>query len=223
MNYEYKMSQEKKTNSTTLYLTEIFYSIQGEGSDAGYPCVFVRLSGCDLRCSWCDTEYSFKRGEPHTLEEILRQVASYGVSRVEVTGGEPLLQKGVFELMDLLVKRGYRVLLETGGHRDLQNVNPAVVKIMDIKCPDSAMSERNRFDNLKLLNPAQDLVKFVLASRQDYDYAKEIIGEHDIPLGIIHFSVVKDRVEPHRIATWMLEDRLDVRLILQLHKMLDLP
>ena len=212
------MTQEKDF----LYLTEIFYSIQGESNDAGYPCVFVRLSGCDLRCSWCDTEYSFTKGKRYSFHEILSEVEAYGVSRVEITGGEPLLQLQVIELMKVLLEKGHRVLIETGGHRDVANIPAEVVKVLDVKCPSSGESDHMRWENFQHLQ-SHDVVKFVIASKEDYDYACQILKEHQLPLDQVHFSVVKTAVDPHQVAQWMLDDRVEVKFQLQLHKLIDVP
>lgn len=220
------MELQKGQQNTTpkikdyLFLTEIFYSIQGESNDAGYPCVFVRLSGCDLRCTWCDTEYSFGKGKKTTFDEILAQVREYGVKRVEITGGEPLLQIQVVDLMAILVKAGYRVLIETGGHRDVSEVPREVVKIMDIKCPDSGMGDTFVWENLDYLGK-EDVLKFVVASRKDYEFARNTVRERNLNPDQVHFSVVREKVDPHDVANWMLEDRVEVKLQLQLHKFLD--
>ncbi|RME79534.1 MAG: radical SAM protein [Planctomycetota bacterium] len=210
-------------NQQELYITEIFYSIQGESFDAGYPCVFVRLSGCDLRCIWCDTEYSFKRGQRMSFAEILDQVESYGVHRVEITGGEPLLQKNSISFMEILLEKGFRVLLETGGHRSLSEVPKDVIKIMDLKCPGSGMEKKNLYSNLQFLIPHQDQVKFVLANRNDYEFAKKKIQKHSIPLDMVLLSPVWESLPPRDLAKWVLEDRLEVKIQLQLHKILSLP
>ncbi|RME03895.1 MAG: radical SAM protein [Planctomycetota bacterium] len=217
-----KRKGKVKTTKTILYITEIFYSIQGESNDAGYPCVFVRLSGCDLRCHWCDTEYSFRRGKKMELEEILSEIQRYPVRRVEITGGEPLLQKGVYPLLKALIKKGYRTLLETGGHRDIADVPRGVIKVLDIKCPDSGMAERMHWQNLAYLSE-KDVIKFVIASRKDYEYAKKIIQEYSLNTEQVHLSPVVASLSPHRLAKWMLEDALEVRLQPQLHKWLEVP
>lgn len=203
-----------------LRITEIFYSIQGESTWAGQPCVFVRLTGCDLRCVWCDTEYSFHGGSRLSIDAIVDQVEAYPTRLVEVTGGEPLLQPGVHDLMARLLDSGRTVLLETGGHRDLSPVDPRVTIICDVKCPDSGMVERNLWRNLDLLKP-RDEIKFVVASRRDYLWARDLTRERE--LGWKHtvlFSPVWGCVEPRDLAEWILEDRLEVRFQLQLHKLL---
>ncbi|GAB4255193.1 MAG: 7-carboxy-7-deazaguanine synthase QueE [Acidobacteriota bacterium] len=203
-----------------LYVTEIFHSIQGESCYQGRPCVFVRLTGCDLRCSWCDTTYAFSGGRRMTVEEILDAVAAFGCRLVEVTGGEPLLQAQAPALIRRLADAGHHVLVETGGHRDISVVDSRAVVILDVKCPDSGMSDRNDWANLERLRP-RDEVKFVLASRRDYDWAKEILARHpSLREHPILFSPVWSQLPPAELAEWILADRLDVRLQLQLHKIL---
>lgn len=203
-----------------LYVTEIFYSIQGESSYQGRPCVFVRLTGCDLRCSWCDTTYAFSGGERMTLEQIVERVGRFRCSLVEVTGGEPLLQPQAPALITLLADSGYQVLVETGGHRDISVVDPRAVVVLDIKCPDSGMSDRNDWQNLERLRP-HDEVKFVVASRHDYDWAKEVLQRHPaLRNHTVLFSPVWSQLSPADLAAWILADRLDARLQLQLHKIL---
>jgi 7-carboxy-7-deazaguanine synthase len=204
----------------SLVVNEIFFSIQGESVFAGEPCVFVRLAHCDLRCKWCDTEYAFDKGRKLSIEEILGQVLAYPTQLVEITGGEPLLQKGVYTLIGRLLAVDKRVLIETGGHRDISQVDHRATLIYDIKCPDSGMSHRNRWENLSLLR-AHDQIKFVLASRRDYDWAKEKIKSHQLtPNYTVLLSPVWDTLPPDRLASWILEDGLQVRIQLQLHKIL---
>src|SRR5690606_474573 len=198
---------------------EIFHSIQGESTHAGRPCVFVRLTACDLRCSWCDTPYAFTEGRKMTLEDVLADVASRGTRLVEITGGEPLLQKDVYPLMQALLDAGYEVLLETGGHVPLTDVPAGVKKIVDVKCPGSGESDRNHWDNLTMIG-AGDEVKFVIRDRDDYEYARRVVDEHRL-LGrvtAVHFSPVHGVLEPRVLAEWVLADRLTVRVQLQLHK-----
>lgn len=203
-----------------LKIYEIFYSIQGESTFAGRPCVLVRLTGCQMRCSWCDTEYAFHGGGWQTLPEVLAAVAAFGCPLVEVTGGEPLLQPGCLPLLSALCDAGYEVLLETGGGLDIAPVDARVRRILDIKCPGSGESENNRWENLADLR-ATDEVKFVVAGRGDYDWAKGVIAERglagDCPL---HFSPVWESCPPAELASWILADRLPVRLTLQQHKIL---
>ena len=202
-----------------LTVNEIFYSIQGESSYAGLPCVFVRLTACDLRCSWCDTAYAFHEGRKRDLEDVLKDVASYGCRLVEVTGGEPLLQPEVYPLMQRLLDEGHEVLLETGGHISLERVPTGVVRIMDVKCPGSGESGRMDWGNLARLGP-RDEVKFVIANRADYDYAKDVIVRYDLPprVASILFSPTHGQLPASDLAAWVLADRLAVRVQLQVHK-----
>ncbi len=206
--------------SRMLRVNEIFHSIQGESTRAGEPCVFVRLTGCNLRCVWCDTAYAFHEGTEMSLAAILEQVAAHGCRMVEVTGGEPLLQDEVIPLLKELVARGHEVLLETGGSLPIEHVPPGVRRILDIKCPASGESARNRWENLDHLRDGDEL-KFVLANRGDYDWAAALIDERGLagrcPL---LFSPVHGDLPPADLAGWVLEDRLPVRVQLQLHKLL---
>ncbi|HLV02311.1 MAG TPA: radical SAM protein [Acidobacteriota bacterium] len=204
----------------SLTVNEIFFSIQGESSYAGLPCVFVRLTYCNLRCSWCDTEYAFYEGEKQDVETIIEKVCAYPCDLVEVTGGEPLLQKNVHLLIKGLLDRGKKVLIETGGQVDISTVDSRATLIYDIKCPDSGMSDRNRWENLEILRP-QDEVKFVIASRRDYEWARDQICR--IPSWkerVILLSPVWGGLEPRLLADWVLEDSLPVRIQLQVHKIL---
>jgi 7-carboxy-7-deazaguanine synthase len=203
-----------------LKIWEIFYSIQGESTFAGRPCVLVRLTGCQMRCSWCDTEYAFHGGEWMSLPQVMEKVAAFGCPLVEVTGGEPLLQKACLPLLTALGDAGYEVLLETGGGLDIAPVDPRVRRIVDIKCPASGEAENNRWGNLAALRPT-DEVKFVVAGREDYDWAKGVIAERKLA-GVcpIHFSPVWETCPPAELAAWILADRLPVRLTLQQHKIL---
>ena len=201
-----------------MKVNEIYRSIQGESSYAGLPCVFVRLTYCNLRCSWCDTEYAFYEGKDYTVEEVLREVESFDCPLVELTGGEPLLQEEVFPLMDELVGRGYTVLLETGGSLDVGQVNPRVVKILDLKCPGSGESQRNLYGNLAKLQ-SRDEVKFVIGDRADYLWARKALQEHQLTDRCsVLFSTVFEKLPPRQLAEWLLEDNLKVRLQLQMHK-----
>lgn len=203
-----------------LQVNEIFYSIQGESSFAGRPCVFVRLTGCNLRCEWCDTAYAFHEGRRMGLDEILLAVEGHPARLVELTGGEPLLQPGALTLMRQLADRGWTVLLETGGSLELAGLDPRVVRIVDVKCPSSGESERNLWSNLAVLR-AEDEVKFVLADRADFDYAVRVVEERLRAFGgPVLFSPVWGRLEPATLARWILESGLSVRLQLQLHKLL---
>lgn len=203
-----------------LRVTEIFLSLQGESSWVGTPCVFVRLTGCDLRCVWCDTEYAFHGGSRRSAASVAEEVLAYPVELVEITGGEPLLQPAIHELMAQLLNAGRTVLLETGGHRDLSPVDPRVIVICDIKCPDSGMADRNLWSNLDLLKP-NDEIKFVIASRSDYEWARQVTLERGLHRRhTVLFSPVWGAVEPSVLAEWILLDRLEVRFQLQLHKVL---
>jgi 7-carboxy-7-deazaguanine synthase len=203
-----------------LQVNEIFHSIQGESTRAGEPCVFVRLTGCNLRCVWCDTAYAFDEGRPMSVEQVVARVASYGCRLVEVTGGEPLLQPEAVPLLRALVAAGHDVLLETGGSLPVDEVPAGVARIIDVKCPGSGESERNRWQNLDVLRPGDEL-KFVLADRGDYDWARARIRELALagrcPL---LFSPVHGALDPGELARWVLADRLPVRVQVQLHKVL---
>ena len=202
-----------------LTVNEIFYSIQGESTRAGRPCVFVRLTACDLRCSWCDTAYAFYEGRKMLIDEVVAAVDRYACTLVEITGGEPLLQDDVYELMDRLLAGGRTVMLETGGHRPLTKVPRAVIKIVDIKCPGSGEADSNDWTNLDRLAPHDEL-KFVIADRADYEFARETIVRHQLTSRAVAilFSPVHDVLAPQALSEWILEDRLPVRLQLQLHK-----
>ena len=204
----------------TLVINEIFYSIQGESSYAGWPCVFVRLTGCNLRCTWCDTTYSFNDGQPIPLDAILAKVRSFETQLVEVTGGEPLLQPNVLPLLTRLCDLGKTVLLETSGSIDVAPVDPRVVKIMDLKCPSSGETEKNRYANLRHLSKLDEL-KFVIADRADYDWAKRIITDEQLNRRcVLLFSPVVERLPLRTLADWILADHLPVRLQTQWHKLI---
>lgn len=202
-----------------LSVNEIFYSIQGESTYAGKPCVFVRLAGCDLRCSWCDTPYAFTEGRKMSIEDILHQVGEYGTPLVEVTGGEPLLQEEVYPLMERLLDSGRTVLLETGGQIDVSRVPGAVIKVMDVKCPASGESDKVAWANIERLG-SRDEVKFVIQDRGDYEFARDTIQRHalDRRCAAVLLSPVHGVLDPKHLSEWILEDRLPVRLQLQLHK-----
>jgi 7-carboxy-7-deazaguanine synthase len=203
-----------------LRVYEIFHSLQGESSRIGLPTVFVRLTGCPMRCVYCDTEYAFSGGGNMTLDEILAKVASYGTRYVTVTGGEPLAQKACFDLLRMLCDAGYEVSLETGGAIDTTDVDPRVTVILDVKTPGSGEMENNVWSNLEHLKP-QDEVKFVLCDRQDYEWAKQLLVERSISDKCsVLFSPVYSRVNPTDLADWILQDRLPVRMQVQLHKIL---
>jgi 7-carboxy-7-deazaguanine synthase len=202
-----------------LTVNEIFYSIQGESTRAGRPCVFVRLTACDLRCSWCDTAYAFHEGQKRTLDEVVADVERYGCQLVEITGGEPLLQEDVYPLMRRLLDSGRTVLLETGGHRPITDVPAEVIKIVDIKCPASGESGRNDWTNLDALSP-HDEVKFVIENRADYDFAVEVVRHYHLAgrCAAILFSPVHGVLHPRTLSEWMLADQVPARLQVQLHK-----
>jgi len=202
-----------------LTINEIFYSVQGESSYAGRPCVFVRLTACDLRCSWCDTPYAFHEGSKRELDAIWSEVDAFGCPLVEVTGGEPLLQEDVYSLMQGLLDRGKTVLLETGGHRSTARVPRDVITILDIKCPGSGESNANDWANLDRLRP-RDEVKFVIKDRADYEWAREVVRTRELAAraSAIHFSPVHGVLDPKTLSEWVLTDRLPVRVQLQLHK-----
>jgi 7-carboxy-7-deazaguanine synthase len=202
-----------------LTVNEIFYSIQGESSRAGRPCVFVRLTACDLRCTWCDTPYAFYEGRKQSVEDVVAAVDLHDCPLVEITGGEPLLQEDVYDLMDRLLERGRTVMLETGGHRPVDRVPAAVVKIIDIKCPGSGEALNNDWANLDRLSP-HDEVKFVVMDRADYEFARDVIQRVQLAsrCAAILMSPVHGVLDPKTLSEWLLADRLPVRLQLQLHK-----
>ena len=202
-----------------LTVNEIFHSIQGESTHAGRPCVFVRLTACDLRCSWCDTPYAFHEGRKMSLDEVIAAVEDYRCSLVELTGGEPLLQKDVYPLMARLLESGKTVLVETGGHVSLANVPLSVHKIMDVKCPGSGEAHRMDWSNLDRLSPI-DEVKFVIRDRADYEYARDVASKHELnrKVGAVLFSPVHGVLDPRVLSGWVLSDRLPVRVQLQVHK-----
>ncbi|HSP88209.1 MAG TPA: 7-carboxy-7-deazaguanine synthase QueE [Ignavibacteriaceae bacterium] len=201
-----------------IKINEIYFSIQGESSKAGLPCVFVRLTYCNLRCSYCDTEYAFYEGKDFSIEQIINEVKKYNCKLVEITGGEPLLQEECLGLMKKLSDEGYEVLLETGGSLPIKNVDQRVMIIMDLKCPSSEMIKKNLYENIEYLKPT-DEVKFVIGNREDYEWSKEIIEKYDlINKANILFSVVFSELEPVKLVDWILEDKLNVRFQLQMHK-----
>jgi len=203
-----------------LKINEIFKSIQGESSHAGLPCIFVRLTGCNLRCTYCDTEYAFYEGRELTVAEVVNKVEGFEISLVEITGGEPLLQKEVYPLMQALLAKNYTVMLETGGSLSLDEVPKAVIKIMDLKCPASGEESRNKYENLSRLT-LRDEVKFVILNRDDYDWCKKVLNAHSIPEKVqVLFSPVYEKLDLKDLAKWILEDNLPVRLQTQLHKVI---
>jgi len=211
-----------------LTVSELFYSIQGESDYAGYPCVFIRLAGCNLRCNYCDARYTYEEpGRPVILTELLQYARLHPAVPVEITGGEPLLQENVYTFMEQLLADGRTVLLETNGSMDLAKVPTGVVKIMDLKCPDSGMHTRMRFENLQHLGPT-DAIKFVLSSRRDYDWAVQAVNAHRLLPGevsfgkepTILFSPVSEKLPPDQLARWLLADGWPIKLQVQLHKIL---
>lgn len=203
-----------------LKITEIFLSLQGEARDAGWPTVFVRLTGCPLRCQYCDTAYAFHGGQWRDIAAIVGEVASHGVRHVCVTGGEPLAQKRCIGLLKRLCDAGYVVSLETSGAIDISDVDPRVSRVLDIKTPDSMEVARNRWENLSLLT-AHDQIKFVICSRADYEWAREILQRHALAERCdVLFSPSKSEISPRDLADWIVADRLPVKFQLQLHKLL---
>jgi 7-carboxy-7-deazaguanine synthase len=208
-----------KEKKDLLYLIEIFSSVQGETSFSGLPTTFVRLAACNLRCTWCDTTYSFGRGTPWKTDAVLKKIEEYGNRHVCVTGGEPLLQANVHALMTVLCDRGFIVSLETSGSLSTVQVDPRVHVILDIKCPHSGMSDKNEWSNMALLR-LKDEVKFVLVNQEDYEYAKAICTQYDLYSKVkeVLLSPVHSQLDPKELVAWILQDRLPVRLNLQLHK-----
>jgi 7-carboxy-7-deazaguanine synthase len=205
-----------------LKVNEIFYSIQGESSYAGYPCAFVRMTGCNLRCTYCDTRYAYEEGEELETFEILDRVKSYACPLVEVTGGEPLVQEETPSLILCLLDAGFKVLLETNGSLDIGRTDPRCIRIVDMKCPSSGEVERNNLENLSRLTGGDEL-KFVLRDRSDYEYARgilQLMNQTPARVGHIHFSPVFGELAPDLLAGWILEDRLEARLSLQIHKII---
>jgi 7-carboxy-7-deazaguanine synthase len=202
-----------------LTINEIFYSIQGESTRAGQPCVFVRLTACDLRCSWCDTPYAFNEGRKMSVDDVVAAVDKYGCPLVEITGGEPLLQEDVYELMERLSASGRTVMLETGGHRSIARVPAGVLKIVDIKCPGSGEAAKNDWTNLNRLAPG-DEVKFVIKDRADYEFARDVIARYALAdrAAAVLMSPVHGALDPRMLSEWVLADHLPARLQLQLHK-----
>jgi 7-carboxy-7-deazaguanine synthase len=202
-----------------MVVTEMFKSIQGESTFAGLPCVFVRLTGCNLRCHWCDTAYAFYGGQQMSLEEVAARIQQLGGKLVEFTGGEPLLQKEVYPLSERLLAEGYRVLIETSGERFVGKLPARVVKIVDVKCPGSGESEKFCFANLEVLE-RKDQIKFVILDEHDYHYARDFLARHELRKRVeeVIFSPVFGQLPPRDLAEWILRDGLEVRLGLQLHK-----
>lgn len=210
-----------KRRLDVVRINEIFYSIQGESTRAGERCVFVRLTGCGLRCTYCDTEYAFFAGEDMPLEAVIEQVRRYDCRLVEVTGGEPLEQAAALPLMARLCDDGYEVMLETGGHMDISVVDPRVKRIVDLKTPSSGMMKRNRYENVQHLTN-RDEVKFVIGSREDFEWAKEEVEKYDLSNKVeaVLFSPVWGNVQPIDLANWIMESGTNVKFQMQLHKLL---
>jgi 7-carboxy-7-deazaguanine synthase len=202
-----------------LTINEIFHSIQGESTHTGRPCVFVRLTACDLRCSWCDTPYAFTEGHKLSVDDVIAQVEQFGCGLVEITGGEPLLQREVYPLMERLLESGRTVMLETGGHLSIADVPSRVIRIVDIKCPGSGEAAKNHWPNLDLLGK-EDEVKFVIRDRADYEFARDVVAKHRLMdrTRAVLFSPVHGVLRAKDLAAWILADRLEVRLQLQAHK-----
>jgi 7-carboxy-7-deazaguanine synthase len=206
------------SSKDTLIINEIFFSIQGESKQIGQPCIFIRLTACDLRCVWCDTAYAFEEGTEMTIDAILQKVKDYKCKLVEITGGEPLFQENVHALIKKLCDNNYEVMIETGGHRDISGIDSRVKRVMDIKCPGSKMEKHNRWENIKSLT-TRDEVKFVIADEADYNWAKSILQKYGLDRKCsVLFSGVFGKLENRTLAEWILHDRLDVRFQLQMHK-----
>jgi 7-carboxy-7-deazaguanine synthase len=201
-----------------LKVNEIYYSVQGESTKAGLPCVFIRLTYCNLRCTYCDTEYAFYEGKDLSIDEIISEVKKYECNLVEVTGGEPLVQNESLELMKKLCDENFEVLLETGGSLPIKDIDRRVKIIMDLKCPSSKMAKKNLYENIEYLK-SSDEVKFVIGSREDYEWTKEVLGKYNLAKKCeVLFSVVFSELEPLTLVNWILEDKLKVRFQLQAHK-----
>jgi 7-carboxy-7-deazaguanine synthase len=203
-----------------LRVTEIFRSIQGESTHAGRPCTFVRLTGCPMRCVWCDSEYTFTGGDHYSIDSIMDQVRAFGCKLVEVTGGEPLAQKEAFKLIERLCDEGYEVLIETGNYVSTEGLDPRAAVILDIKCPASGEEPRNDWSNLQRLDPGRDEVKFVVGDEGDWNYAKRVIEEYNLETRAraVLISPVWDRINLQELADWIAGSGLNVRMQLQLHK-----
>jgi len=205
-------------NNMTLNITEIFYSLQGEAREVGIPTVFVRLTGCPLRCNYCDTAYAFKGNNPLSIEQILAEISKYKTHYICVTGGEPMAQSNCLGLLDTLIEKGYKVSMETSGSIDISRVNKNVSIVMDLKTPSSTEQHQNRYENIALLEN-KDQLKFVIASRLDFDWCCSILEDYEV-LSDVLFSPVYESLKPAQLADWILEKQLNVRLQVQLHKIL---
>ncbi len=206
-----------------LKVNEIYFSIQGESSKAGLPCVFIRLTYCNLRCTYCDTEYAFYEGKDYSIYQIIKEIEKYDCKLVEVTGGEPLVQENCKDLMRRLCNDGYEVMLETGGSLPVKEVDSRVMIVMDLKCPSSGMLKKNLYENINFIKQ-KDEIKFVIGSREDYEWSKEILEKYNLTSKCnILFSVVFGELEPVTLVDWILEDKLNVRFQLQMHKLIWAP
>lgn len=205
-------------NNITLNITEIFFSLQGEAKEVGLPTVFVRLTGCPLRCNYCDTAYAFKGNNPLTISYILNKVSKYNTPYICVTGGEPMAQSNCLKLLDSLIEAGYKVSMETSGSIDITPVNSKVSIVMDIKTPSSTEEKQNRYENLSVLQ-SKDQLKFVIASRSDFDWSCDLLKKNQVKSEVL-FSPVYESLEPFQLADWILEKKINVRLQVQLHKIL---
>jgi len=203
-----------------LRITEIFYSLQGESSTTGWPTIFIRLTGCPLRCQYCDTAYAFQGGQKKSFDEILQEIQQYRCKRICVTGGEPLAQPACYPFLKFLADNGYQVSIETSGARTIENIDPRIMLVMDLKTPDSQEEPKNLYTNIPLLK-AGDQVKFVICSRADFEWSKKILNDYSFPQGVdILFSPSWHQVKPDELAQWILDDALNVRFQIQLHKIL---
>ncbi len=204
----------------SLHVNEIFRSIQGESTYAGIPCVFVRLTGCNLRCSYCDTTYAYEEGIDMSVNEIVNKIEDYSCKNVCITGGEPLLQKNVYKLINLLKTKSYKIYVETNGAMNIDLLPGNIIRIMDVKCPDSGMNKEMDWRNLERLR-GDDEVKFVMSSKKDYEWAKRIVRKHNLPDKTnVLFGSAYGKLKPKSLAGWILKDRLNVRLQLQLHRII---
>ena len=212
------VTKSNNLKMVNLNINEIFYSLQGEAREVGLPTVFVRLTGCPLRCTYCDTEYAFKGNNPLTIDEILTEVKKYNTRYVCVTGGEPLAQINCHVLLDALIKDDYKVSLETSGSIDITDVNPGVSIVMDVKTPSSGESKQNKYDNIDKLE-TKDQLKFVIGSKEDFDWSVDILNKYPTLAGVL-FSPVFDEITPTQLADWILDKQLNVRMQVQMHKLL---
>ena len=202
-----------------LKINEIFFSIQGESSHQGRRCIFIRLTGCNLRCSYCDTKYAYEEGELYSLDQVMNKVRSFNCKLVEITGGEPLLQKPVFKLIEMLSQENYEILLETSGSLSIKEVPPSVNKIVDFKCPGSGMVDKNDFSIINDLQSA-DEIKFIITNKADFDWAVDCINKNNLTRWKVFISPVYDMIDLSKLADWILSTPLDIRLHIQLHKII---